>query len=408
MDLSFEGIVGLLFRPLLFAFYFLSGFAPRRPDRWVFGSWSGKRFADNSAALFEYVTAHKSDTVEAIWISSNATILSKLRRCGYRAYHPWSLSGAHACLTAGVYVFDGLTKDINHWYSRGARRVLLRHGVGMKKVERAIEQPGHRLYQLFHGNLPQRAFWSYLLPWHLVRPDMLIATSPVHAAQGQEYYDVGPERMAITGFPRIDRLMRSDAQSPDEQVRSVLENAIRRKAPVYLYLPTFRDVPAGFEFPLEDMRAMANRLGIVLLVKLHYVDRERYQSFEFDPDSSLQLIDARIDPNLLFHAVDGLISDYSSVTFDFILTGKPVLFYVPDLEDYLLNSRTLYFNFNEITPGPRAKNVTELEAALSTVIDNRLGEWRDQYQAVLDRFHTFRDAESSKRTYEEILARFVP
>ena len=408
MKFWLENILGLLLRPLLFAVYFLSGFVPRKPDRWVIGGWSGKRFADNSAALFEHVTAHESDAIEAIWISSNANILTELRGRGFRAFHPWSFAGVHACLTAGVYAFDGLTKDINHWLSRGARRVLLRHGVGMKKIERAIEQPGHRLYQLFHGNLAQRTLWSYLLPWHLVRPDMLIATSPLHAAQGQEYYGVGPDRMAITGFPRVDRLMSADSDQPNEEVRAILENLALRDVPVYLYLPTFRDVPAGFEFPLEDMRAMAKRLGIILLVKLHYVDRERYQSFESDPDSGLQLIDAHIDPNLLFDAVDGLISDYSSVTFDFILTGKPVLFYVPDLEDYLRNSRTLYFNFNEITPGPRAQSVTELEAALRTVMDNGLGEWRGQYQAVLDRFHTYRDAGSSERTCKEILARFVP
>ena len=113
--------------------------------------------------MFEYVAVQK-EALELIWISTDEDVLQRLHDRGYAAYKPWSLQGIYICLTAGIYVFDGLTKDVNHWLSRGAKRVLLRHGVGIKKVERAIEQPEHRLYKLFHGSPMQKLVWGYLLP----------------------------------------------------------------------------------------------------------------------------------------------------------------------------------------------------------------------------------------------------
>ncbi len=50
-------------------------------------------------------------------------------------------AGIWTCLTGGIFVFDGLTRDVNHWLSRGAKRILLRHGVGIKVLERGIKTP---------------------------------------------------------------------------------------------------------------------------------------------------------------------------------------------------------------------------------------------------------------------------
>jgi len=408
MILTLEGALGVILRPLLFLIYFLSGLVPRNPHRWVFGSWSGKRYADNSAALFEYVIAQEEKLIEPIWISNNADVIQSLRERQFVAYRAWSLKGIFACLTSGVYVFDGLTKDINHWLSRGAKRVLLRHGVGIKKIERAIEHREHRLYKLFHGSPLQRLIWSYLLPWHLVRPNLMIATSPDHVRQAQDYYGVDADQVVITGFPRNDQLLQATNDGHDGPERTVIDDLSRRGLPVFLYLPTFRDAESRFDFPLEALDQMASRLGIVLLVKLHFVDGLRNRSFASGADNSLVLVNAAIDPNRLFDAVDGLISDYSSVTFDFLLTEKPVVFFVPDLADYLQHSRSFYFDFDEVMPGPKPKNVNELEAALRSVIDNGKGEWQDKYQEVLDRFHTYRDARGSERTYREMVSRFLP
>jgi len=403
---DFRAIAGVIFRPFLFLLYFLSGYAPRDRNKIVFGSWSGYRYADNTAALFEYMLANGDPRLELVWISRDRRIVDRLRRQGVTAYRAWSLAGLGACLRAGIYVFDGLTKDINHWTSRGAQRVLLRHGVGIKKVERAIDWPSHRLYKLFHGNPLQKLLWRFLLPWHVVRPDLLIATSPDHARQAEVYYAVEPERIVVTGFPRNDQLQRGVMENVDADVRVWLDESRELGMPVFLFLPTFRDHQTSQPFAWTKLNEIARRVGVRVLLKLHFVDDRRGVAKSLDNQSHVRLADASINPANLFGGVDALISDYSSAVYDFILTGKPLIFFVPDLDQYA-GDRGLYYDFATVSPGPKARDMNELEAALREVAEQGLGQWADEYARIVDKFHTYRDDRSCERTYRAIFDRCV-
>ena len=108
--------------------------------------------------------------------------MDDLRRRGYEAYSIWSLRGALRCLRAGVFVFDCFAKDINFWLSRNAVIVNLWSGVPLKAFERDIDTPASRYHRLFHGSGPVRLAYGAMMPWHLVRPDLIIATSEETAA----------------------------------------------------------------------------------------------------------------------------------------------------------------------------------------------------------------------------------
>lgn len=407
MDLSLRNVIAVLFRPILFVVYWLAGFWPRNPHRWVFGSWSGMRFADNTAALFEYAATQTQHHVDVVWVSRDRHIVNYLRGRNFEAHSTFSPAGIWACLTGGVFIFDGLTRDVNHWLSRGAKRVLLRHGVGIKVIERAINTPTHRLYKLFHGSSLQRLFWTYLLPWHAVTPDFAIATSEVHLQQGALYFGMRSESLAITGFPRNDQLLGAPPRSAMSPDRAWIEAVRAEGHPVFLYLPTFRDAAARFSMPWHELDAAAGRAGVRLVVKLHVVDANRGVADTVGEMRHLRLADSTIDCNSLFRLVDGLISDYSSATFDFILTRKPVIFFVPDLDDYLSHSRSFYFDFADVTPGPKAKTIAALEQAMRQAAKGGMGKWCEKYEAVLDQFHMFRDARACERTYHEIRRRFL-
>jgi CDP-glycerol glycerophosphotransferase (TagB/SpsB family) len=400
-------LVGVALRPLLFLLYWLSGLWPRDPRRWVFGGWSGHRYADNSAAMFEFTAGRRGDGITAAWISHDPTIVAALRARGYTAHHAWSAGGIAACARAGVFAFDGLTRDINHWLSRGAQRVLLRHGVGIKKIERAIDNPGHRLFKLFHGTMLQRWYWSYLLPWHRVRPDLVLATSPMHALQAEAYFGVAPSQTAITGMPRNDRMLGGPAAELDPGLAACIEDAHRRELPVFLYMPTFRDDAVRFMMPWSDLDRLAGEIGVRLVVKLHFVDGRRPDRVGQRSYRNLCIADPAADANALYGAADGLISDYSSAPFDFMLLDKPLIFFIPDLEEYQQFSRSLYFEFDAVTPGPKAHTLDELRSALAAASARGIGDYRDHYARTLDLFHTFRDAGSSARAYEAIFRRCV-
>ena len=230
----------LLARLYLFPLYFLSGFVPRRNDLWVFGSWGGHRFADNSAAFFQYCQARLAGRVRAIWISRDKNIVRQLSAQQYEAYWIWSPRGVWACLRAGLYLFDSFSKDINFWTCRGAQRINLWSGVPLKAFERDIANPSSRYYRLFHGSLPERALLSIMMPWHVHRPHMIIATSTETAAITDRAFDLGSDVTVITGYPRNDVMFDAGAeneQSWPEEFRAA-KTAGRH---VYLYLPTYRD-----------------------------------------------------------------------------------------------------------------------------------------------------------------------
>ena len=72
-----------MMRPLQFCVYFLSYYFPRDPHRWVFGSWHGNLFVDNTAALFLYCARLSDDTVRPIWITKGESDGTEIRtkRC---------------------------------------------------------------------------------------------------------------------------------------------------------------------------------------------------------------------------------------------------------------------------------------------------------------------------------------
>jgi len=393
-----------LARPLLHLFYFLSGLFTRDPRRWVFGSWSGRRFTDNGAALYSYVTSLNVPPIQFTWISSDRRIVSELRRQGLPACHRWSIRGMSECLRAGVFVFDGHTKDINHWLSRGSKRVLLRHGVGIKKIERGIDIPTHRLYKLFHGNHLQKAFWRFLLPWHSVRPDLVMATSPEHAAQAELYFGVDADKIAITGFARNDILFDDPPRGLESSLASWIEGQRSKGRKTFLFMPTFREGQRGRRPSWLELDRMAEQAGIGLLVKLHFVEAARDSLPE--NCSNLTMVDPLTDPNTLYSHVDGLISDFSSAAYDFMLLQKPLIFFIPDFDEFV-QARTFYYDYNDVTPGPKTRTVSELADAVQAAAAFGIASYQGDYESILKRFHTFRDGGSAERTFAAIHDRFV-
>jgi CDP-glycerol glycerophosphotransferase len=154
-----------------------------------------------------------------------------------------------------------------------------------------------------------------------------------------------------------------------------------------LYAPTFRDYLSG-----DDMRAamvdffdfaLARQLlgdDVVFLVRGHAFNaRTRGRT---NVPGTVEVTDYP-EVSDLYLAADAAVVDYSSLRFDFGVTGKPMVFHVPDLERYQ-DSRGWLFDFEPTAPGPFARTTEEVAAALAD-----LGAVRDQYAA---QYAAFRDA----------------
>jgi CDP-glycerol glycerophosphotransferase len=104
----------------------------------------------------------------------------------------------------------------------------------------------------------------------------------------------------------------------------------------------------------------------------------------------------------LYVAADVLITDYSSVMFDFAVTGKPMLFFTYDLEHYRDKLRGFYFDFEAEAPGPLLRTSDEVVAAI-TDLDVVAGAHACAYKAFVDRFCPFDDGKASARVLDRVL-----
>jgi len=387
--------------------YFLSGFIPRRDDLWVFGSWGGQRFADNSAAFFCYCQTRVDQSgpdkrVELVWISHRFDVVRKVRAMGFKAYWWWSPAGIYTCLRARLYLFDCFAKDINFWTSRGASQVNLWSGVPLKSFERDIDNPDNRYFRLFHGSPVERFILSGLMPWHVIRPDLIIAISVEAQSIIARAFDVPELSVAVTGLPRNDQLLEPAA---DSGLPAVLTEAINADRKIFFYLPTFRDSGSSFaDFDWSGLDDLLEERHACLFIKFHPVDKtELPVRARF-----VHVLERHLDVYRILPHTAVLISDYSSIIWDYLLLRRPVILFAPDLENFTATSRSLNFDLDELALGPVCHTFDELTDAMRHCCNTGAPDTGTTggQEPVSEKFHAWPDAGSSRRVLEAIARRF--
>jgi len=396
-------------RLLLIPFGIATAVVPRSPHRWVFGSWHGSRFADNPKYFFLHCHTLSDSPVQAVWLSKNRDVVRAVRALGLPAYHRSSPRGLWHALRAGVYLLDCRLSDVHAMASRGALKVNLWHGVPLKKIERDIEQTDHTVHRAVRGSLLQRAFLKFKSPELTERYDAILATSDATAERFSSAFGIARERIIVAGYPRTDGLLASAPSPflPEGDRRMVEEFQAHERAGrrVLFYMPTFRDwgntadrvIPIDWERLDQALQAH----GGVLYCKLHPGDRAGLP--DLSRFSTIRLLPSSVDPYPLLRHTHALISDYSSIFFDYLLLDRPVVFYPYDLEAYRTRSRGLYDDYDAVTPGAKAYDAAELEHTLTALLasyDEHTGRYAAARAAVRSRFYQHVDDRASARLFD--------
>lgn len=388
--LKFGGVL------LLHVVYLLVGLFPRTPKLWVFGAWDGKFFIDNSRWLFLYLIRERSE-IAVKWITRNKGLCRELRSLGLPAFHFWSAAAIWYCIRAGVYVYDSYTNAINHWLSNGAFLVNLWHGVPLKRIERDIPVENHPCYRVNYAPLVQRTILSARYHWLTRKPDLLVSTSPYVTAVFRRAFGVDEKHIAVTGYPRNDLLFGGDDGIVRLRCERDIANQLRtERRNVIGYMPSFRDCSKSNP-PIQwgTLSEFLSARGALLVVKMHPFDRSYV-----DTRGSVLWIPPEVDCTLLLSQVDILISDYSSVIFDFALLDRPIILFPYDLEDYTLKDRGFYEAYQEVAPGPVCRTFDELLQALELVLCGELGNaYSHKRKELVRKYHTYVDGESCRRVF---------
>jgi CDP-glycerol glycerophosphotransferase len=203
------------------------------------------------------------------------------------------------------------------------------------------------------------------------------------------------------GYPRNDVLVDADAQLKRKQARKNLGLADSHH--VVLYAPTWRDnvaVETGYAMvSYLDFDAARHALGEHAMFLLRGHANTAHQK----PQPAEAVIDVTRHPDIndLILASDLLITDYSSVMFDYCVTGKPMVFLTPDLDQYRNVTRGFYLDFEDIAPGPICLTMTELQSALADLPRIR-NLYADRYQEFTRTFAPRDDGASTVRVVDAI------
>ena len=212
--------------------------------------------------------------------------------------------------------------------------------------------------------------------------------------------------MLEIGYPRCDILFNKNNEEAIDDIKSRLN--IPKDKKIILYAPTWRENQFynknAFKFTTEmDFDEMYNQLSddYILIVKFHYLVKENIDWSKYN-DFIIEC-DADWDIQELYLISDIMITDYSSVMFDYAILKRPIIFFTFDLDDYKNNLRDFYFDMVEEVPGPICKTNEEMIDYIKNFnredYDNDYGE---KYKLFNEKFNQFDDGNASKKVIELI------
>lgn len=388
---------------LLLPVYWLSFLVPRNKKIWLFGSTFGRRFADNPRYLYLYVSQHKEELkLRPIWISHNENVVRMLNNEGYEAYMYHSLKGIWFALRGKVYLFDNYSKDINFWQSGGAMKVNLWHGIPLKKIQHD---------NVFDKFRHPKNIWEKLrnFPRNISdeKPNHYVLTTSENL---REIFSSAfkTKNVLVSGYPRNQVLISDDIKNVylDEEKRdrkkiiSFLnkKNNGKNKRMIF-YMPTFRESETLFfeNFDKNDFQKFLAENTLLFCIKLHPKSKLN-EEFKNIQSENIVVINKDADPYVFLKLADVLITDYSSIYFDYLLLDRPIIFFAYDLKEYLSDSREMYFDYDEFTPGEKVWDYQGLKNSIVKIIENN-GDYQNRYSDFRKKIR--------KKVFEENLTNIV-
>ncbi len=363
-----------------------------------FEAYNGRNYACSPKALYEYMIKNKKfNDYKFVWAFKNInqhkilknknTIVVKTNSKEYFKY-----------LSLSKYWIVNSLIDVSIKKKKNQIYLQCWHGTPLKKLRYDIEVKGAVLNTI--SEIRKRNDLDAIKFDFFISPSKFCTEKFISAFNLKK---LGKDNIIVEkGYPRNDYLFNYKKEDIDK-IKKLLKLPKGKK--VILYAPTFRDNQhtsgVGYTYNLGiNFDKMQKELSkdYIILFRTHYFvsnsfDFSKYDKFIYD-------VSKYDDINDLYIISDLLITDYSSVFFDFANLKKPMLFYMYDLDDYKNNLRDFYFDLN-ILPGPIVKQEDDLIKEIKN-IDNYDELYHDKYIKFNKKFNYLDDGKSTERVVEVI------
>ncbi|QUW21219.1 bifunctional glycosyltransferase family 2 protein/CDP-glycerol:glycerophosphate glycerophosphotransferase [Sporosarcina sp. Marseille-Q4063] len=200
-----------------------------------------------------------------------------------------------------------------------------------------------------------------------------------------------------SGYPRNDILI-NQRREVIQKVQDRFEIGSEKK--VILFAPTFRDWdPDSFQKVIKDMQAISQEIddNSIVLLRLHYLLSNKIS--QADLPSNVINVSTYNDIQELYLLADVLITDYSSIMFDYALLKRPIILYCYDLEEYVTR-RGMYFDLIEKAPGPICRTIDDVLYYLNHQENDEIFD--EHLERFINEFGSLEIGRSASRVIEQV------
>lgn len=371
----------------------LSKVVPIHKKTCLFISFHGKGYSDNPKAIYEKMKCMPQfSEFNMVWAIRNHK-KKNIQIEGAKVVEYLSFSYFYYLARSAFWIFNC---KMPSYILKKKDQVYLQtwHGTPLKRLAHDIQISSDAKF--YRSGLNAQEMQS-TYDDDVKKYTYMIAPNSFCTRVFQSAFGIEKERLIETGYPRNDILINADEQKKQE-IRARL--GIPEGKKVLLYAPTWRDnsfVAAGYTFELQaDFRKWKKMLAdeYVLLFKPHYLiinkfsDTEELNGFLYNVDASSEISD-------LYLIADVLVTDYSSVFFDYAILGRPIYFYMYDLDSYREELRGFYIDIYSDLPG----DIYEDEEAMLKDIRERNFD-RERLSQFNARFNEHEDGHASQRVID--------
>ena len=374
-------------------FLWIISLFPRNRDIWVYAE------GPTNSVLPLLKHAKKRDSAKHIYITPFNSQVDSLRREGILAFHQYSILGCYYISRAKIHVISRRKiEDLNKYLSQGALVVNLFHGMlrpFLNAVHVRESNQGKPQWKINKNRAKMKRLYDrYLL--------LCSSSTLTQKLQSQQFYRSELSTLPIVGIPRLDRLCKK--QTNREYLIRHIDASLTAFDLIFAYTPTVRTGGSEWDNSIDfkKMNEFLLRYNSALIVRPHRLEKSPdflnkaysnvYASSSRDKDWN-DVIDELI-------GVDVLISDHSSLLHEFIVSGRPVLPYIPDW-DRLLEIGKLEVGFEQELPADRIDDFDQLLVAMHDVVSKTYSY--ERYKLIADRYHLYQDGKSSERVYDYVV-----
>ncbi|RMZ48867.1 hypothetical protein EB821_05330 [Candidatus Marinimicrobia bacterium PRS2] len=341
--------------------------------------------------------------IKAIWLTSNQNLVDALQKKGYNVYNKNSIYGFWYGSRAGATFINCGYDDVNKYCIRGSLIIQLWHGIPLKKIKnddiinKNIQRPS--IIILIRNIILK------LLPFLNERYDLIISKGSKVTDRFESAFKINRSNIVETGYPRMDIILSEKSAYTKTQLYNYHDDTIEK---IILYAPTHRvegtgenDMLSHLDF--DKFNRFLQKHKSIMLIKMHYYESDKITFHSVNEPSHIHLLNSQEinDINRILNNIDVLITDYSSVFYDFLVLRRPILFAPIDIKEYQGHDREFYGNYQLDTPGEKCHNWDEIRYQLKEYFSN-IDYFQEKREKVFQQYFNFSDNQNCKRIIDKV------